>query len=166
MPEASHIDNHLVDVLVRDGVITPEFAAAVLAVDLETPVFSEPRKSLLRFVPATFRFKPRGPDDVPASHPDAMTRAVIQAIRAGGTPAAGSPEATLLALLEDPDPLLKVRDLVRAYLQRERTALAGNGRAEELKRLYTLLLDRREKARAAVPDIVESNFLFPIGSGQ
>ena len=26
----------------RDGVITPEFAAAVLAVDLETPVFSAP----------------------------------------------------------------------------------------------------------------------------
>ena len=44
-PEASHIDNHLVDVLVRDGVITPEFAAAVLAVDLETPVFSERHES-------------------------------------------------------------------------------------------------------------------------
>jgi hypothetical protein len=165
-PEAGHIDNHLVDVLVRDGIITPEFAAAVLAVDLETPVFSAPRQSLLRFVPATFRFKPRGPDDVPAAHPDAMTRSVIQAIRAGGTPAAGSQEATLLALLEDPDPLEKVRELVRAYLQRQRTALAGNGRGAELKRLYVRLLDRREKARAAVPDLIESNFLFPVGSGQ
>ena len=165
-PEASHIDNHLVDVLVRDGVITPEFAAAVLAVDLETPVFSEARASLRRFVPATFRFKPRGPDDVPAAHPDAMTRSVIQAIRAGGTPAAGSPEAALLALLEDPDLLEKVRELVRAYLQRQRTALAGSGRAAELKRLYVRLLDRREKARAAVPDLIESNFLFPVGSGQ
>ena len=95
-----------------------------------------------------------------------MTRTVIQAIRAGGTPAAGSPEATLLALLEDPDPLEKVRGLVRDYLQRERSALAGGGRAAELKRLYALLLDRREKAVAAVPDIVESKFLFPIGSGQ
>ena len=149
----------------REGVITPEFAAAVLAVDLETPVFSEARASLLlRFVPATFRFKPRGADDVPAAHPDALTRTVIQAIRAGGTPAAGSPEATLLALLEDPDPLEKVRELVRAYLQRQRTALTGSGRAAELRRLYTRLLDRREKARAAVPDLVESNFLFPGGS--
>ena len=165
-PEPSHIDNHLVEVLVREGVITPQFAAAVLAVDLETPVFSEPRRSLLRFVPATFRFKPRGADDVPASHPDAMTRSVIQAIRAGGTPAAGSPEATLLALLEDPDPLAKVRDLVRAYLQRERTALADSGRAAELRRLYVRLLDRREKARAAVPPLIESTFLFPVGTGQ
>jgi hypothetical protein len=164
-PEASHVDNHLVDVLVREGIVTPEFAASVLAVDLETPVFSAPRASLLRFVPATFRFKPRGPDDVPTAHPDAMTRSVIQAIRAAGTPAPGSPEATWLALLEDPDPLEKVRGLVRDYLQRERTALGGAGRAGELKRLYTLLLDRREKAVAAVPDIVESTFLFPIGSG-
>jgi hypothetical protein len=163
-PEASHIDNHLVEVLVREGVITPEFAAAVLAVDLETPVFSEARASLLpRFVPARFRFKPRGADDVPAAHPDALTRTVIQAIRAAGTPAAGSPEATLLLLLEDPDPLEKVRELVRAYLQRERTALTGSGRAAELRRLYTRLLDRRAKARTAVPDLVESNFLFPVG---
>jgi len=166
-PEASHIDNHMVEVLVREGGITPEFAASVLAVDLETPVFSDARASLLlRFVPATFRFTPRAADDVPAAHPDALTRTVIQAIRAAGTPAAGSPEATLLGLLEDPDPLERVRELVRAYLQRERNALTGSGRAAELRRLYTRLLDRREKARAAVPDIVESTFLFPIGSGQ
>ena len=47
-----------------------------------------------------------------------------------------------------------------------RAALAGAGRAGELTRLYALLLDRRAKAVAAVPDIVESKFLFPIGSGQ
>src|SRR6185436_15980804 len=165
-PEASHIDNHLIDVLVRDGVITAEFAASVLAVDLETPVFSAPLASLLRFVPATFRFKPRGADDVPTAHPDAMTRTVIQAIRAGGAPAAGTPEATLLALLEDSDPLEKVRGLVRTYFQREKTALAGTGRADELKRLYARLLERRSQAEAAVPPIVESRFLFPTGSGQ
>ena len=55
---------------------------------------------------------------------------------------------------------------MRAYLQRQRTALTGSGRAAELRRLYTRLLDRREKARAAVPDLVESNFLFPVGSTQ
>ena len=163
VPEPSHIDNHLVDVLVRDGLITAEFAASVLAVDLETPVFSTARASLLRFVPATFRFTARGPDDVPTAHPDALTTTVIQAIRAGGAPAAGSPEAALLALLEDPQPLERVREHVQAYLARQRSALTGAGRAAELARLYGRVLERRKAAAAAVPDFVESPFLFPAG---
>ena len=163
VPEPSHVDNHLVDVLVRDGVITAEFAASVLAVDLETPVFSTARASLLRFVPATVRFTARGPDDVPTAHPDALTTTVIQAIRAGGAPAAGSPEAALLALLEDPRPLERVREQVQAYVARQRSALSGTGRAAELARLYGRVIERRKAAAAAVPDLVESPFLFPAG---
>jgi len=166
VPEPSHIDNHLVDALVRDGVITPEFAASVLAVDLETPVFSAPRASLLRFVPATFTFKPRGTDDVPTPHPDALTKTVIQAIRAAGTPGPGSPEAALLALLEDPQPLERVRERVRAYADRERAALSGTGRGAELRRLYLRVLERRKAAVEANPVLVESEFLFPTGSAQ
>jgi hypothetical protein len=60
VPEASHSDNQTIDILVRRGIVTAEFAAAALSVDLERPVFSEARESLLAFMPKTYRFKPRG----------------------------------------------------------------------------------------------------------
>ena len=117
-------------------------------------------------MPATFRFTPRGPDDVPRPHPDALTRTVIQAIRGAGTPAVDSPEAALLALLEDAQPLARVREKVQAYVARQRAAVTGSGRDAELKRLYARMLERRTAAAAAIPALVESPFLFPSASGQ
>ena len=51
--------------------ISAEFAAAVLAVDLETPVFSEARLSLLHSVPESFTTVPNEP------YPDSLIRKVI-----------------------------------------------------------------------------------------
>jgi len=36
--------------MITKGIISPKFAAAVLMVDLQNPIFSEPRKSLLQYV--------------------------------------------------------------------------------------------------------------------
>jgi hypothetical protein len=47
VPEPSHVDNDMIDQLIRLRIITHEFAAAVLAVDLEKPVFSKDREALL-----------------------------------------------------------------------------------------------------------------------
>ena len=148
VPEASHSDNHMVDSLIRGGLITQQFAAAVLAVDVENPVFSSKTPALLRFVPPTFRFKPRVNDSVPATHPDELTTAVIAALEAA-SPAAGSPEADFLALLKAPDPVKLLRQRVQAYLAREQAALSDTNpaaREAELKRLFDIGLARRREA--------------------
>ncbi len=146
VPEASHSDNHMVDLLVQRGEITSQFAAAVLAVDLETPVFSARRASLLRFVPDTFRFKPIVNAGVPASHPDDLTKAVIAALEVA-SPAVGSPEADLLALLQSSDPVKILKQRVQDYLAREQAALANpDMRQAELKRLFGILIARRREA--------------------
>mgnify|MGYP003345201647 CR=1 FL=1 len=48
-----------------------------LAVDLETPVFSPARESLLAFIPARFTFKVRSPEDIAPAHPDAAPAKMI-----------------------------------------------------------------------------------------
>ena len=58
------------------------FVAAVLAVDVETPVFSDKRAELLKFVPDQFEFTPVPPDVDPVSVPrdaaqDMLTQAVL-----------------------------------------------------------------------------------------
>ncbi len=163
VPEASHVDNALVDILIRRGVITREFAAAVLAIDVETPVFSTARESLLKFVPPQFRFKPKAPEDVPVAHPDELTKAVITRVQAAN-PVAGSPEAQFLTLLQSPTPVEALRQTVSAYLGRVRGQLADAAQREaEITRLYQVMLDRRRAAIAHNPTLVESPELFPMG---
>ncbi len=93
-PEPSLIDNDLADQLLRSGVVTPHFLAAVLAIDLESPVFSEKRASLLKYIPAKFEFKPlpagADPNTLPRdSAQDLLTQAVVNAI-AEDSPGPGS----------------------------------------------------------------------------
>ncbi len=146
VPEASHSDNHMVDALIKRGLVTPQFAAAVLAVDIENPVFSVKTPALLRFVPAKFRFKPRTGDNVAAPHPDALTKVVITALEAAA-PVASSPEADFLALLRNPDPVKVLRQRVQDYLAREQAALSNQATREaELKRLFNLVIVRRRAA--------------------
>ena len=84
--------------------ITREFAATVLAIDVETPVFSTARESLLKFVPPQFRFKRKAPEDVPVAHPDELTKVVSTRVQAAN-PVAGNPEAQFLTLLQSPTPV-------------------------------------------------------------
>jgi hypothetical protein len=164
VPEPSHVDNQMVDLLVRRGVITREFAAAALAVDLENPVFSGPRGRLLAVIPPQFRFRPLADGDVPTAHPDPLTLDVIARLRALKPPA-GSAEAEFLTMLENVDPVAALRGKIAAYLQRLQVRLANSQQREaELERLYGLVLQRRKDAIALNPTLVESKFLFPIGT--
>jgi hypothetical protein len=150
VPEPSHVDNDMIDQLVRAGVVTRQFVAAVLAVDLENPVFSKDREMLLAFVPDQFRFKPA----TPASHPDELTMHVIAALQAAGAPA-GSPQQTFLQLLQDPDPVAKLQARVEAYRDRVKGALDNpQTRTTELRRLQQKVIAAR---RAILADRVLKN---------
>lgn len=167
VPEPSHIDNQMIDLLLRRGVITREFAAAALSVDLETPVFSTARASLLAVVPANFRFIKRvNPGDLSTPHPDELTKTVISNLEAR-RPAAGSAEAEFLAALQHPDPVSALRTKSASYRDRVRARLANpQQRQDEIGRLYAVVLRRRAEATAAIPALVESRFLFPRGISQ
>lgn len=167
--EASFIDNDMVDQCLKLGVITPHFLAAVLAVDLEKPVFSEKRAGLLEIIPARFEFTPRSggvPDG--ASHDaakDHLSAAVIQKLEAAA-PAAGSTEAEFLALLRSANAVPLLKDRVVQYRDRVKAALAGGdaGRKAELKRLFERLVKGRQQMRehAQIGPIIESSALFPM----
>lgn len=163
VPEASHVDNQMVDLLLRRGVVTREFAAAAMAVDVENPVFSVARERLLAVIPAGFRFKPLNPGDIPAAHPDQLTRDVIVRLK-GLSPPAASPEAEFLTFLEQSNPVDALRSKVTTYLDRVRARLADpQQRQGEIERLYRLMLQRRSEAAAHNPALIESPFLFPSG---
>jgi hypothetical protein len=51
VPARSHVDNRVIDSLLKQGVLDEELVADVLAVDMTTPVYSSARASLIRFVP-------------------------------------------------------------------------------------------------------------------
>jgi hypothetical protein len=148
-PEPSHIDNDMVERLMLRGIVTPQFVAAVLAVELEEPVLSAGRARLLALVPDTITFKPvpQGPTpDVAAlraAHAgNMMVRAVVDALEAS-RPAAGSPEADFLTVLRSADPIEVLRARVEAYHTRVQTRLAESERRQEIERLFGRLVDRR-----------------------
>jgi hypothetical protein len=138
-PEPSHVDNDFIDRLLRRGVITPAFAASVLGVDLETPVFSEKRASLLHFIPDSFTFPmpatPLASDDL---------RSTVMRQVAATNPAPGSPEQEFLDNLRDADPVARLRTRIDAYAARIKAALQQpSTRPTELTRLFQALNDRR-----------------------
>lgn len=135
-PEPSHLDNDVVDRLLRRNVLSSAFVAAALAVDLEQPVLSAARERLLVFIPDTFQFTP----NTPPQHPDELTKTVIRSLEAAA-PAAGSPEARFLTLLRDPDPVQRLRERVIVYRDAQRQRLTQ--RTPELARLHQQLLERR-----------------------
>jgi hypothetical protein len=53
VPARSHVDNQVIDSLMKRGLLDVELVADILAVDFTTPVYSRARASLVRFVPET-----------------------------------------------------------------------------------------------------------------
>lgn len=148
VPEPSHIDNDLVDQLMRQGVVTPEFVSAVMAIDLENPILSERRQKLLDSIPNEFRFKPLdGADPLTTKrHPDELTQTVISKLESL-SPLNSSPEEEFLAILQSSDPRKTLEDRVKNYRSRLATNLDESNpssRQAELKRLYDLAIARRQ----------------------
>lgn len=157
VPGASYADNALIDQCLQQGIVTPHFLAAVLALDLEQPVFSKKRAALLAFVPDKFDFKPVAvgvnPIDLPRNAADdPLTAAVIARIDAAN-PTAGSPADEFRTLLKSADAVKELKKRVGDYAARVRKALDpapanAAGRKAELERLYKVVIDRRKEMLA------------------
>ncbi|MUH00384.1 hypothetical protein F7734_52190 [Scytonema sp. UIC 10036] len=170
VPEASHVDNSAIAQLMNRGVVTPEFVAAVMAVDLETPVFSEKRQELLQFLPEQFSFQPLQSGTNPLNvkrFPDDLTQKVIAAIEQTN-PSSDSTAAEFLTLLKNDNLLQVLKERVQAYTNSIDQKLNKNDQATrqaELKRLYDLAIARR---RAVISDPVlaaineTGNALLPV----
>jgi hypothetical protein len=135
--------------LLKLGAVTPHFLAAVMAVDLEEPLFSEKRVKLLKYLPERLEFTPLPDGTDPNGLPrdaakDLLTKAVIAKIDLEN-PAPGSSAHEFRALLKEPDAVKKLDKLIQAYVTRVETALnAPADRATELERLFKTLLARRQ----------------------
>jgi len=168
VPEASQIDNHMVQTLMDRGILTPQFVAAVLAIDLRTPVFSKVRAALLRFLPQEFEFSPLTPPANPLTqdrHPDRLTRQVIANLQ-GAASSLNANERDFLELLRLNDPLAALSGRIDAYLAEIRTGLnVGDParRQETLGRLFDIAHQRRVSMLqdAVIGRIVESPALLP-----
>jgi hypothetical protein len=169
VPEASFIDNDMVDLLIAEGAITVEFASAAVAVDLETPVFSRQRASLRAFLPESFSYEPlAGADPLAAGrHPDTLTEFVIANLEAG-SPDPGTPAAEFLRLLRLDDPvaelrrrIISLREQLIAKLDPEE--IRAEDRLTELLRLHDLARQRRGHVAMHQPfrNLIESTLLFP-----
>lgn len=60
VPEAAFEDIEVINQMVRQNIITAHFAASVLMVDFQNPVFSPARATLLAYVPTTAILNPTG----------------------------------------------------------------------------------------------------------
>ena len=159
-PQASQIDNDWVDQLLTKGIVTPEFVAAVLAIDLETPFLSTAREELLRFIPEQFTFTPLDQQ----SHPDNLTQQVIAALETEN-PADGSTAAEFLTLLRSDNPVDILQARVADYRNRLVSLLADpTTRFSELTRLYDLAIAHRQAIRdsRSLRPLDEFGLLFPL----
>ncbi len=173
VPEASFVDNDLIDQALQLGVITPHFLAAVLAIDIERPVFSARRAELWPFIPDEFEFIPiaRGADPVTMPRDpttDFLTEAVISRINQAN-PAPGSAADEFRKLLASADAVGELRKRMTDYVKRVKTALdstAAGTRKAELERLYALLVERRLQMETHPVlqnlDETDGELLFPL----
>jgi len=138
-PTQGFAASNWIDTLLQRKLLSPAFVAAALAVDLEAPLFSERRKSLLDFIPDSLTIIPG------EAHPDRLTREVIQRLQAAN-PSAGSAAFEFLDLLTKPDPVSEVGSRVNAYHSRLAARLdrAASTRPAELQRLFGSLIERRQ----------------------
>lgn len=171
VPTPSFIDTDMADRLMKLGAVTPHFLAAVLAVDLEEPLFSAKRAELLKLLPERLEFTPLPEGTDPTSVPrdtekDQLTKAVIAKIDAAN-PTPGSPADELRTLLKEPDAVKALDKKCQAYAARVETALNTPAtRPAELERLFAVLVARR-KAMLNNPlfaplDETGGRLLFPL----
>ncbi len=134
--EASEFDRRMVERLNRHGIVDDDLVAAALAVDVETPLFSGPRASLLAHVPSSVS----APNQ--ALLATALRDAVIASLEAD--PDKSEAETEFLALLQS-DAMAELDRRVRDYIARTKGKLADSAeRAQHLRDLYARLIENRK----------------------
>jgi hypothetical protein len=158
-PEASHIDNDFIDQLVQREVIPRVFAAAIQTVDVNNPILSARRASLLRHVPDSFTI------GTPEAGP-AFISEFLRRVRSAGA-AVGTPEAEVLALLESANPVDAVNKRVDDYVENVQAQLVTDRNAALSEMLQTLLRRRQtvlSDPKLGALDESRSLLLFPMPS--
>jgi hypothetical protein len=141
-PEPSEFDRRMAERLVRRGVIDASFAAAVLAVDPGTPLFSDARAGLLAHVPDEVT----APDM--ASLPTAVRQAALDSLTAVPVAERSEAEVAFLAMLESSDAVGALGERVAALregLQADLDPTDAPRRAATLERLYGQLVGNRKR---------------------
>ena len=149
VPEASLIDNYTVERLLRAGIVTPEFVAAVQLVDLRNPVLSHKRHEIF----ATSGLIPRNvivPSTPPADHRQhPLTKAVIERLDQIG-PLVGTPLGDFRKFLKLDDPVAELDQAVTGYLNEVSVDFAldgpaGNQRHDQaaIGKWFNVMLERR-----------------------
>jgi len=140
-PEPSEFDRRMVERLQKSGVVDKGFVAAVLAVDVEEPLFSDARASLLRHVPKSISAPSR------ALLADVLRAAVIASLEATATRSAV--EEDFLMLLRSANPVTELNTRVQNYISRTQTLLADpTTRDAHLRDLFNRLLRNRQTFRS------------------
>jgi len=170
VPEPSNFDNQMCDVLVRRGLVPGQFAAAVQAIDIRTPILSTQRGKLLKFMPAEYSIgtaSPADPMDTTFFSNHDLTQKVIQSLESV-SPVAGSVESEFLSLLRQDGgpPLVVLRQRVKDYAMELQTELQNSStRPTRLQQLFDQLLDTRKRvladARLGNLDETGGKLLFP-----
>jgi hypothetical protein len=159
-PEPSEFDRRMVDRLNRRGVVDDEFVSAVLAIDLEQPLFSEERASLLEHIPESISAPSRDDlasvlrDEVIASLETEVERTVV--------------EQRFLDRLRGGNAVERLDRDVRDYIDRTQSALRDpERRGPELQLLFERLTANREVFRQSLVSeaLVEAPGLLPRAQG-
>ena len=159
-PEISEFDRTMVARLVQRRILDPGFVAAVLAIDLENPMFSDSRAGLLKHVPDSVT---NVPSDEIAGAIQKQVIANLEAVPAANRAAA---ESDLLDLLTSNKALDALNQRVEAYWQRVQQSLDPanpTARQDKLGALFRTLQANRDefRNRPISTHLVESDSLFP-----
>ena len=156
VPEASHVDNDWVDQLMKKDIVSPDFVAAVMAIDLETPILSSARQRLLQFIPEQFTVEPV----------NTLTELTIANLEQTN-PSVHSPAGQFLERLKQGNATEDLRTKVQQYLEREKTQLENpETRFDELQRLYRIAIQHRQSILRnqvlKTLDETQGTLLFPV----
>jgi hypothetical protein len=151
VPVPSLGDINWIRELINRNVVTRHFVLSVLMVDFPNPVYSGPRRDLLRYVPSTATVQD-GRSDLPEKTADAI-------VLAAATLPPESPEARFAAnWARPPDQLRADADaIVRNYLEAVRNRLATQSGFDD----YTRLAQSRRERFASTPLREQFPFLLP-----
>jgi hypothetical protein len=152
VPEPSFEDGAATDSLIRSGLITPRFAATVLAVDFANPVFSTRRMRLARYVPESATLQ-SGQSD--------LSNRIAAAIRdASQSMPAASAEREFLALWDVPEETWRqeLERRIAVYLSALTTRLASQEGVID----YMKLSESRRREFSRLPLREPFDFMLPM----
>jgi phosphatidylserine/phosphatidylglycerophosphate/cardiolipin synthase-like enzyme len=141
-PEPTFEDTDLAGQMLAAGLVTERFLLALSMTDFTTPVFSERRARLLRYVPGEVAAGQSPGSALETAFVDALTNAVDADVQGAG--AAGSPEREFLGLWSAPDLRLEAIKKISDYFDALRSAASD---ADTVDGWFRLAEYRRRRFR-------------------